>query len=197
MRRMLIVSCALLLPIARAADPPQLREGLWEIHGQRIENPGNRRTEFTYRLCRSHAYDRAMDDLVKNQKDCTTSFESLGGGRYASSSRCTAAGIVIESKGTYTYESNTSTRSESTATYDPAFHGKTDETLIQDQNYIGICPAGMRPGDRINAVSKGAALRRAVRRFAWITERARHRCGESPSCTLLGRALSCVKTAHR
>ncbi len=154
MRRMLIVGCAmLLLPIARAADPPQLKEGLWEIRGQRIENPGNRRTEFTYRLCRSHAYDKAMDDLVKKQKDCTTNFDSLGGGRYVSSSRCTAAGVVIVSKGTYTYESSTSARSESTATYDPAFHGKTDETLIQDQSYIGSCPAGMNPGDRIDTRS--------------------------------------------
>jgi len=157
MRKTLIisVSCAgLLLAIARAADPPQLKEGLWEIRGQRIENPGSKRTEFAYRLCRSHAYDKAMDDLVRNQRDCTTTFESLGGGRYASASRCTAAGIVIVSKGTYTYESSTSTRSESNATYVPAFHGKTDETLIQDQSYIGSCPAGMNPGDRINADSK-------------------------------------------
>jgi len=151
---LMLLSAMLLLPIARAADPPQLKEGLWEIRGQRIENPGNKRTEFTYRLCRSHAYDKAMDDLVKNQKDCTTTFESLGGGRYASSSRCTAAGIVIESKGSYRYESSTSARSESTATYLPALRGKTDETLIQDQNYLGSCPAGMRPGDRIDADSK-------------------------------------------
>jgi len=151
---LMLSSAMLLLPIARAADPPQLKEGLWEIRGQRIENPGNKRTEFTYRLCRSHAYDKAMDDLVKNQKDCTTTFESLGGGRYASSSRCTAAGIVIESKGSYRYESSTSARSESTATYLPALRGKTDETLIQDQNYLGSCPAGMRPGDRIDADAK-------------------------------------------
>ncbi len=150
----MLSSAMLLLAIARAADPPQLKEGLWEIRGQRIENPGNRRTEFTYRLCRSHAYDKAMDDLVKNQKDCTTSFDSLGGGRYVSASRCTAAGVVIVSKGTYTYESSTSARSESTATYDPAFHGKTEETLIQDQSYVGSCPAGMNPGDRVDARSK-------------------------------------------
>ncbi len=149
----MLSTALILLPIARAAEPPQLKEGLWEIRGQRIENPGNKRTEFTYRLCRSHAYDKAMDDLVKNQKDCTTTFESLGGGRYASSSRCTAPGVVIVSKGTYTYESSTSARSESNATYVPAFHGKTDETLIQDQNYMGRCPAGMHPGDRIDAGS--------------------------------------------
>jgi hypothetical protein len=152
MRKILIVSAAtFLLSMARAADPPLLKEGLWEIRGQSIENPGGKKTDFTYRLCRNHAYDKAMDALVKNVKDCTTAFDSLGNGRYTSASRCAVAGTVIVSKGTYTYESSTSTRSESYATYTPAFHGKTDETMIQDQTYIGGCPAGMKPGDRVKA----------------------------------------------
>jgi hypothetical protein len=149
MKKTVIVPALLLLSAARAADPPQLQEGLWEIRGQSIENPGNKTTDFTYRLCRNHAYDKAMDDLVKHAKGCSTKFDSLGGGHYASASRCTVAGIVIVSKGSYTYESATSTRLESTATYQPAFHGKTDETLTQDQKYVGNCPAGMNPGDRI------------------------------------------------
>ena len=149
MKKTVIVPAVLLLSAARAADPPQLQEGLWEIRGQSIENPGNKTTDFTYRLCRNHAYDKAMDDVVKHAKDCATKFDSLGGGHYASASRCTVAGIVIVSKGTYTYESATSTRLESTATYQPAFNGKTDETLTQDQKFVGSCPAGMNPGDRI------------------------------------------------
>ena len=68
----------------RSPAPPTRRSSrrvFLEIRGQRIENPRNRRTEFTYRLCRSHAYDKAMDDLVKKHKDCTTNFNSPGGGR--------------------------------------------------------------------------------------------------------------------
>ncbi|MGO9039338.1 MAG: DUF3617 domain-containing protein [Steroidobacteraceae bacterium] len=144
-----VSAATLLLTIASAADPPPLQEGLWEIRGQSIDNPGGKKSEFTYRLCRNHAYDKAMDAMVKNVKDCTTAFDSLGDGRYSSESRCTIDGTVIESKGTYTYLSATSTRSESHATYTPAYRGKTDETVIQDQNYVGACPAGMRPGDRI------------------------------------------------
>jgi hypothetical protein len=53
------------------------------------------------------------------------------------------------SNGTYTYISSTSTHSESHAAYTPAYDGKTDETVIQDQTYVGSCPAGMQPGDRI------------------------------------------------
>ena len=74
----------ILLSVARAADPPPLKEGLWEISGQSIENPGNKRTEFKYQLCRNHAYDSAMDALVKNAQGCTTSFDDLVGGRFAS-----------------------------------------------------------------------------------------------------------------
>ena len=142
---------ACMLSMAGAAEPPPLKEGLWDVRGQSVANPGNKVTDYAYRLCRSHAYDKAMDKIVKNAKDCATSFEDLGGGRYASASRCTAGATVIESKGTYTYESSTSTRSESFATYDPPYRGKTDEKLIQDQRFLGACPAGMKPGDRITA----------------------------------------------
>jgi hypothetical protein len=139
----------LLLTIARAAEPPPLQEGLWEVRGRSSESPSGKTTEFSYRLCRNHAFDSAIDAQVKNAKECTTSFDELGAGRFASASSCTVAGRIIVSKGTYTYESATSTRSESHATYTPAFDGKTEETLVQEQRYLGSCPAGMKPGDRI------------------------------------------------
>jgi hypothetical protein len=157
MRKVVTISAvALLLSIARAADPPPLKEGLWEVRGQSIENPGSKRTEFNFQLCRNHAYDSAMDARVKNAQGCTTSFDDLGAGHYASASSCNLDGILIVSKGTYTYEGPTSTRSESYATYSPAYRGKTDERVIQEQRYVGDCPAGMKPGDRIS----GGALQR-------------------------------------
>jgi hypothetical protein len=145
-----IATAALLLSVAAyAADPPPLQEGMWEVRGRSIENPGARVTNFSYRLCRNHAFDAAMDAQVKNAKECQTSFDELGAGKFASASSCTLGGRVIVSKGTYTYESTTSTRAESHATYTPAFNGKTEESLVQEQRYIGECPAGVNPGDRI------------------------------------------------
>jgi hypothetical protein len=90
-----------------------------------------------------------MDTLVKNAKGCTTSFDDQGGGHFASSSSCSVEGTSIVSKGTYTYESMTSTRSESFAAYTPAYKGRTDEHVVQEQRYLGACPTGMKPGDRI------------------------------------------------
>lgn len=153
----IIAATALLLSVAHAADPPPLQEGLWEVRGRSVENPGGKITNFSYRLCRNHAFDAAMDAQVKNAKECQTSFDDLGGGKFASASSCSLGGRVIVSKGTYTYESETSTRTESHATYTPPFNGKTEETLLQEQRYIGECPAGINPGDRI--MSDGSVQR--------------------------------------
>ncbi|MDT5130848.1 MAG: hypothetical protein QOE41_159, partial [Mycobacterium sp.] len=68
-------SAAIFLPIAVAAcagNPPQLQEGLWEIRAQRIENPGEKHTEFAYKLCRDHAYDKATNARIKDVKGCAT-----------------------------------------------------------------------------------------------------------------------------
>jgi len=114
-------------------------------------------SNFTYRLCRNHAFDTAMDSQVKNAKECSTSFDDLGGGRFAAASSCNLGSRVIVSKGTYTYDSATLTHAESHATYTPAFNGKTEETLLQEQRYLGECPAGINPGDRI--MSDGSVQR--------------------------------------
>jgi hypothetical protein len=151
--RRVCAAAALLLPImiARAADPPDIQEGLWEIHSQSIENPGNKKTEFTHKLCRDHAYDKAAIDLAKNMKDCTTHITNEGVNKFSADSRCTVAGTAIVSKGTATYQGTTSAHSETHTTYTPALYGKTDEMMIQDQKYVGSCPAGMKPGDQIGA----------------------------------------------
>jgi hypothetical protein len=147
------VGVLLALPITRAgaAHPPQLREGLWEIRVQSSENSGGKKSDFVYKLCRDHAYDKQIDALAKKNKNCTTNIESLGNDRYSAASRCTADGIVIVSKGLSIYLNDTSVHTETTATYTPAFYGKTDETMIQDQRYVGSCPVGVKPGDRIMA----------------------------------------------
>jgi hypothetical protein len=143
----------LALPIAGAGatHPPQLREGLWEIRVQSSENSGGKKSDFVYKLCRDHAYDRGIDAVAKKNKNCATNVESLGDDRYSAASRCTVDGIVIVSKGLSIYQNNISVHTETVATYTPAFNGKTDETMIQDQRYVGSCPVGVKPGDRILA----------------------------------------------
>jgi hypothetical protein len=131
--------------IAAAAEPPPLHEGLWEIRTQTTANPGNRKDEGTYQLCRDHAFDKAADALARNTKGFTVSFQSEGGGKYSMASRGTMGGTVITTKGTALYQGGTSVHSESHTTYSPALDGRTDETTIQDQKYLDRCPDGMKP----------------------------------------------------
>jgi hypothetical protein len=153
------VLCALAIAVARAASPPQLQQGLWEIRVQSTENPGAKKTEYAFKLCRDHAYDKETDDLVKNNKNCSTKLQSLGGDRFTAASRCTLSGIVIVSQGLSVYQNGGSVHSESAATYTPPLYGKTDETMVEDQRYLGSCPAGMKPGDRMMA--DGSIVHRA------------------------------------
>jgi hypothetical protein len=159
MSNVLVRAAAALLPAmmcACAATTPKLQEGLWEVHGQSIENPGNQKIEFIYKLCRDHAYDKALDDRIKDVKGCSTSLQKVGGDKFVAASRCTAGPLVIESKGTTVYPNSTSIHSETQATYTPSLKGKTDQSMIEDQKYLGACPADMKPGDRL--MSNGILL---------------------------------------
>ena len=154
MRKMwMLVStaAALVLPIAQAADPPQPKEGLWSIHTQQIDNPGNKKTEGTNTLCRNHAYDKSVEALAKDMKGCTKVNESVQGSKTSSELHCVVAGTVIDTKATGTSQGDTSFHTELHTTYSPAFYGMSESTMTIDQKYVGSCPAGAQPGDQTNA----------------------------------------------
>ncbi len=134
---------------ARAGEPPKLKEGLWVIHVQSVEQPGDKRNDVTYKLCRDHAYDKAANDQLKNLPGCTTVIKDAGDGKFVSASNCTVNGTLVVSNGFTTFVSKTITHSETQAKYTPPFRGKSDESMIQDQQYVGDCPSGLKPGDTI------------------------------------------------
>jgi hypothetical protein len=150
MKTLILMAAAIAMPagLADAADLPQVKEGLWQIRMQTVENPGNKKSDVTTTLCRNHEYDKSAQALAKNMKGCTSISENLDGSTYSSETRCTVGGTVIDSKGTVSY-TDTTAHGETHATYTPAFYGYTDETIIQDQKYVGDCPAGMQPGDHL------------------------------------------------
>ncbi len=136
------------LGLVHADSLPEMREGFWQITMQTTDNPGNKKSDLSYKLCRNHAYDKAGQALAKSIKGCGALNMSYGGGTMSSEMRCTIGGSVMESKGAGTY-SDTASHTETHATYTPAFYGNTDEVMTQDQKYLGSCPAGMQPGDRM------------------------------------------------
>src|ERR1700735_4140490 len=127
-KKLIPVSAAFLLAIgtASAVDPPELKEGLWSIHRQVIDNPGNKKTESTSSICRSHAYDQHAESLAKKVKGCAPMSSSVQGSKYSSAMHCVVAGTVIESQGSATYQGDTSAHSESHSPYSPAMGGVSD-----------------------------------------------------------------------
>jgi hypothetical protein len=140
-----------LVGLALAVEPPPMKEGLWSVRTQMTNQPGNAKTDFTFKLCRSHAYDQHALELAKNNKGCKLVSENFTGGTYTLDSECNMGGTVLKSKTTTTFQGDTASHSETHGTYTPAFQGMTGSTIIQDQKYLGACPAGVGPGDRINA----------------------------------------------
>jgi hypothetical protein len=137
-----------------AADAPELKEGLWSIHTQTTDNPGNKKSEGTVSLCRDHAYDKSAEALAKTVKGCTIVHESREGNKYTNETHCVVAGTTIESKGNTVFEGDSAWHTESHSTNTPAFYGVSETTSIIDQKYTGPCPAGVRPGDRMTADGK-------------------------------------------
>jgi len=153
MKKMLVSAAAALLTIgiAMAGEAPEVKEGLWSIHRQTIDNPGNKKSDTSSTICRNHAYDQHVQALAKNVKGCTRVSESFQGGKLSTEMHCVVAGTVIDTRETATYQGDTSTHAEIHTTYTPAFAGVTESTMIMDQKYIGSCPAGAQPGDMTSA----------------------------------------------
>ena len=142
---------ALPLATARAGDPPKFKEGLWEVHVVSEEKPVGKKSDITYRLCRDHAYDKAADAILKNLPGCTTVIKDVGGGKFSSASNCVVNGTTVVSTAMTTFTDKIASHSETTAKFIPPLNGKTDETMTQDQHYVGSCPSDLKPGDTISA----------------------------------------------
>jgi hypothetical protein len=156
MKRMLLAPVCFFIAALYAADPPAVKEGLWSIHTTSIDNPGNKKNEGTRSICRSHEYDMRLrrQTEAKQKQICKTFNENLSGNSLTAESECSVQGSVIKSKTVTTFSSDTSIHSETHSTFTPALFGNAESTMIQDQKYAGACPAGMEPGDLMDASGK-------------------------------------------
>jgi hypothetical protein len=139
---------------AQAADPPDVKEGLWSSQTQTVDNPGNKRNGGAVTICRSHAYDQYVKDLAAKMPGCKKVSEGYSGHTYTTVLHCTVANTVIDTTEKATFKSNTAIHSETHATYSPPLYGVSESIMIMDQEYMGICPAGSQPGDMKGADGK-------------------------------------------
>jgi hypothetical protein len=150
-KRIFVYAAGLLLPIGLtlAANEPSMKEGLWTVHTVSTNNPGNTKSEGTISICRNHAYDESVEAAAKTKRGCTTVSESFEGGKRSVVMHCTVATTAVDTKAVTTFDGENAAHSEVHATYTPPLAGISEMTMVQDQKYMGACPAGAQPGDRI------------------------------------------------
>ena len=150
-KRTSIATIALLglIGSAYALDDPPIKEGYWSVHQVTVDQPGNKTIDGKYFICRNHAYDAYVETL-KNVPGCVAKSKSVQGNKHFTEMSCAVAGTNIDTKSTLTYNSDTSIHSETNATYTPLFMGHASEKMTMDFAYVGSCPAGIQPGDRVD-----------------------------------------------
>jgi hypothetical protein len=131
-----------------ATDPPPVKEGLWSVHTETVNNPTGKKSEGSYTLCRDHAFDEQMRAAEKSMKGCSTVSENFQDGNYSSEIQCKMGATTIDSKGTTVFKGDTAIHSETHTSYSPAIGGVTESTTVMDSTYSGSCPEGTQPGDR-------------------------------------------------
>lgn len=152
MKKTVVAALTLLFTVAaaHAIDTPNMKEGLWKLH-MVTTSPGSAPSEANYSICRNHAYDQHVHDLAMKHPGCTITEGSPSGNKRTFTGTCKVGTTTINSVSTVTFLSDTSFHSETSTTYTPALYGKTHDTMVQDQTYVGSCPAGMNPGDIMSA----------------------------------------------
>ena len=150
----ILAGCALapltLVALGQVGGAPQLREGLWTIHTVMTTNPGNKVSDGTVTMCRNHAYDDYARQLATKHTECTIK-QTFAGNKLTSDGTCKVGASTLATKAVVTMSGDTASHTESHTTYTPPAYGTSDSTMIQDQKYVGACPADMQPGDRKSA----------------------------------------------
>jgi hypothetical protein len=147
----LTLTLLLLLTAAHAADfpdMPPLKEGLWQI--RMVNNtPGQPPSDNTFSLCRDHAFDAHTHQIAqKFLSACTTTSDVKSGNTRTIVQSCKIAGSAVLSKSVLTAYGDTHYRTESSTTFTPPLNGQSKDSMIQEQTFVGACPADMHPGDR-------------------------------------------------
>jgi len=143
-----------LIGTAQALDTPPMREGLWKVHSVDTV-PGTPPDVYNFSLCRDHVYDKSAEDAVAKMKECTISPATISGNKRTYTSTCKIPNVTtISGTVTVIWSGDTSFHSVTHTTYTPAFMGKSEQTSIMDESYVGACPAGMKVGDHLDADGK-------------------------------------------
>jgi hypothetical protein len=134
----LIVVC--MAASAHAADYPTIKEGLWTtttILSDRKHPPQ------TGKMCNSTAVmQQVIDRQKKPDQPCRIVNMTHTGSVYTQQTECLVDGTVKKSTSITTFTGDSLVHTE-------IRHEGGALTVVSDSKYLGVCPAGMQPGDYV------------------------------------------------
>jgi hypothetical protein len=139
---LLLLSCALLVPVASAQDYPKLRPGLWELKMSSDRSGDNARS---ITMCMDESLQSEMYQMGAGAAKGMCSKHDFKRG--VGESVCTVNGSTMHSKFTMTVNGDLGYRTEVQTTFDPPAAGHSSMHSTVEARYTGPCKTGQRPGD--------------------------------------------------
>ena len=151
MKRIVVLLLGLLMSVSTVAEEfPKRKSGLWEIQTSMMgQAPGQ-----TMKQCVDAASDAKMmqmgqDTNAKMGASCAKNDFRKEGGNFISESDCTIGGMRIVSRTVFSGDFNSEYSGETTASFDPALVGMTEQKMTITARWVGACEADQKPGDII------------------------------------------------
>jgi hypothetical protein len=154
MKHLLIATLLVPLGTIFGDEGTQAKDGLWSIHTQFTEHPSEMKAETDTSYCRNHSRDEREMETTKQGSNCKIIGDRTSGGTRVKETECPVMNGVIRTKMTITMISDSTKHTETITVFDPPSAGRTGTAIITDQKYVGACPAGIMPGDLLDAKGK-------------------------------------------
>ena len=144
---MAALAATVLVTSARAAEPPVLKSGLWEVARPNPQQPGSKGVTT---MCLDESVQALMREFgmgaAKNM--CSQNERKVEGNRMIMSATCNLGQTTMKTQSVMTFDGNTAYHMEGSAIYDPPLPNMPKESRTSvDGKWVGPCKAGQQPGD--------------------------------------------------
>jgi hypothetical protein len=151
MKRALLFDVMVLAIVAHAAnmpDMPKMKEGLWLMRSQTIQQPSGEKTQTTATVCRNAGWNNVPMKVKTPKGKCKSSVDSSETTqKYEIACKVDEAAFKLTETKEITGEDMMRTVVD--MTYSPPVDGVSGTTMIVEAAYISACPAGMKPGETL------------------------------------------------
>jgi Protein of unknown function (DUF3617) len=147
---MVVLAGAATASLARAADLPERKAGLWVVA---TSSPGGNLPSHDVRMCIDSSTDAMMSSAGASAMGgaCAKNEIKRDGAVVTVDSVCKMGDVQTTTRAVIHFSGDTAYHSDINTTFNPPMMGRSTATVAQDAKWTGACPADMQPGDIVMA----------------------------------------------